>query len=286
MVVVDVIAECPTCGGVSKLWQTAAYSAFYMSAWTDGWVYPQLSPPPLLKCSRCHRIASRHAYRILGPVRFPEMFARLDLIRVLGSSVGVMKVLRATLKLSLSEARRMSTELPCTLVDGIWATEAKELARQLEQAGAAVQVTEWQEGDASPAEWIDAGHLDFVDDPEAIQAVLISDGPFSRDLELELRLYLFQLWNHPYRDGALAWVPVNLRSEHQIRNARRAYHLLDTDSLDALLLKAEISRELEDFRDAAALLGLAPDEPASARELLMPLVEAHSSQVQVLAICA
>jgi hypothetical protein len=201
----------------------AGFSRSYMTAWSDGWVSPPLAPSPLLCCRRCGRVALRGDFATLGVLERPLVHCRVDVLQAGDRPVEVMKAVREITNRSLAETKQFVASLPATLLGDVFVDKADEAQQKLERAGARVGVIRTEEGGSS-REWLDAPRVDEIDEPPAILRFLDAHA-LSREDEAALRLHLLHLWNHPYREKGVAWIPPSARDAEQARNAQRLVEL-------------------------------------------------------------
>jgi hypothetical protein len=286
MVVRDTIVCCPQCHGLSRHGSLLAYN-HHQTAWTDGWVSPSLEPPPIVRCNHCKLVGWRENYQKLGWLVEPEIHCRLDIVEPGENRLAVMKLVRGVSGKSLAETKRFITELPATLLSDSMPEEAIDLERRLNELGATTSLTHWQVGESSPARWLAALELKHIDEPAEILHFLDHSPELPVAAETAIRAYLFQLWNHPYRNSATPWIPVQKRGPEQLGNARRLLEILDGESADELFMKAEIAREMEEYATASNILsGKVLPESEGARQEYLEIVATRSSSVRVLAVCA
>lgn len=222
----DLVVRCPACGQFARLWQVAGFLRSMITAWSDGWLTPPLQPAPLLRCPTCRHAACQEDFAVLGQLVRPSVDCRLDLIAAGPSPSATMKAVRQICKTSLLETKELVAHLPATLLEDARAHEADAAYRLLADAGAHAVVVRQEVGESSPAEWRAAPPVDEIEEEATVTAFLDSH-ELPPEQERTVRLYLFQLRNHPYRAEGAAWVPVAERGRDQIANARRLAALLD-----------------------------------------------------------
>ena len=288
MVFQDFIIRCPSCQRPNKLSFVAAYSGSYLTAWTDGWISPSLEPPPVLRCCHCAHIADRDSFEKQGPVKSPLVRCRLDLIEVGPARVGVMKVVRSTSTLSLGETKDLLRNLPAPLLTDAAPWEASEVQKRFQSVGAITSITEWQEDEGSPKEWLDSPYAVGVKDARELLGFLDSHADIPQLTELLIRRYLFWVWNHSYRCETIDWIPVSGREVNQILNANRLFFLATASPhLHDILLAGEIAREMADYSTSISIFsGTQPGECDAAANYLLQLAKLGISALQVMALGA
>ena len=239
-----------------------------VTVWTDGWITPATIAPTLALCGACHHYVFCRELEVLGEVVYPEVCCTVVLTEAGDGGRALVQVLAKELGCSASEAEQLMSECPAEMSRGVSPDAAQALRGAVSAAGGRCDIHWQEEGPSSPKTWRDAPQTVAVREVDALRAFLRDNRDLSAEQERGVRQELYWAANHPYRDRASKWLPVDQRAHWERDNVACLERLLDPAHPADRFVLANLARESSRFDAAVRFIRMSNEVEPHADELL------------------
>jgi hypothetical protein len=251
----DKILECPHCSAPSILPTLLSGNTIGATFWSDGKMVAPMLPdtPEITKCYQCGSFFWIEDAQVVGEIREMGLEGKLirppiDTLNLPGPIHNLLEYRRVTDVVDLLDLLENSPELLLKILEGN-KDYLKEIKSQLQKKG-------FLEKEA----WSEAPYIEELTGAEYFKAI---KQDVAKDPESDKRLRILAWWrenDHHRVPDDLREAPSEPINDDAISNIRSLFKLLDEEDQEQCMMKAEVARQLGNFRQAMALLEGVDDE--------------------------
>ena len=288
----DDVLSCPRCSRLLRRWTIASGNMMGAVAWSDGRIVAPMSREPsyAIKCPHCGETFLQAQAACIGQLspfwmegRRPDQRITLTSCPV-ASRVEVMRLIRAHLPYSLSEAKSAVERLPLVLADAVFYWDAMAIQEALRKAGAVVDceaIESLPAEEPPPEEWRAAP---YALEPTELELIALAGRVESTPDERLVRLLAWREGNDPFRSTEVDWVPYSSRGVAR-ESLEKLLTLLSVAQSDRMLV-AEAMRQLGRFSECIELVSATDGTESPGSSTIRELAERRVDRLSVLFVAA
>ncbi|HSO35694.1 MAG TPA: ribosomal protein L7/L12 [Labilithrix sp.] len=247
-------------------------------------------PSYAIKCPHCGETFLQAQAACIGQLspfwmegRRPDQRITLTSCPV-ASRVEVMRLIRAHLPYSLSEAKSAVERLPLVLADAVFYWDAMAIQEALRKAGAVVDceaIESLPAEEPPPEEWRAAP---YALEPTELELIALAGRVESTPDERLVRLLAWREGNDPFRSTEVDWVPYSSRGVAR-ESLEKLLTLLSVAQSDRMLV-AEAMRQLGRFSECIELVSATDGTESPGSSTIRELAERRVDRLSVLFVAA